>query len=398
MTLAKFNYSLILKFKCMKRLCVILLFAGVIVSCKKEINQITGKNEDQVNVQNQNESSLTKLDYFKMLTKQFLTTAQKSLNFKKWVYSSCFAQDSGDYYISIYDLLSRNEQENFKYWTEAEANYIKVDIINNIKSIDLENEDYYTAPIVFVPFIEDINIDSLLNNCPTGAPKAVISMQYDSASTHCLGYTLGSNEEDTLTVFANNIDENYAWSHDLWVFGQEEVNDNTVTAGRSTNSSHGSPDIERVNGRAEYGAIIQVTNINQLESWVAGKLEFRYYVFNAAGTKIKDKILPKLKRKDAKNMQWKDFNDFIANWNISNIGNFMIEGWIELDGGPSNSNINFPIPPACTGCPSISVSVSKQRDDQNMGQSIVQFTDPVQPTDPTATVYGISYANFRRKH
>ena len=32
-----------------------------------------------------------------------------------------------------------------------------------------------------------------------------------------------------------------------------------------------------------------------------------------------------------------------------------------------------------------------------MGQSIVQFTDPVQPTDPTGTVYGISYANFKKK-
>lgn len=54
--------------------------------------------------------------------------------------------------------------------------------------------------------------------------------------------------------------------------------------------------VERVNGEAEYGTIIQVTNLGALETWVKEKFEFKYIVFNASGTQIKDRGFGKVKR------------------------------------------------------------------------------------------------------
>jgi hypothetical protein len=149
---------------------------------------------------------------------------------------------------------------------------------------------------------------------------------------------------------------------------------------------------ERFDGQIENGGIIQVTNISAIESWVANRLEFRYYVYSSNGTKVKDKSFGRWKRKHFKDLKWHDFNDFLFYWNVSNIGNWNVEGWIEEDGGQSAS-IQYTIPPP-PGQPGVGVSVnipSRQRDD-NMGQTIIQFSDPI------TTVYGISYANIKRKN
>jgi hypothetical protein len=324
-----------------------------------------------------------KLDLFKALAEKFLTKAKYSLDFKKMIYSACFAEPYGDYYIRIEDVLNKNEELNHEFWSIEEAQLIQ-NILDSIQQIDEENNDEFTQPTVFVPFIEDLAIDSLLLQCPTGTPDAAIAMEYDSSSTYCTGYNL--DESNRLYDFANNIDEGYAWAHDLWVFGQEE----NITNGTGSADDYTQIQGDRYDGIREYGGIIQVTNIGAIEPWVSGKLELKYFVFDQYGTKIKEKEFEKTKRKKFKNWNWVDYNDFIGYWNLSNIGNWMIEAWIEVDGGGA-STISQTIPPPCTGCPSTSISYSVQNHDDIMGQSIVQFTDPY------STMYGISHANFQRK-
>jgi hypothetical protein len=127
----------------------------------------------------------------------------------------------------------------------------------------------------------------------------------------------------------------------------------------------------------------------KIESWVHGKLEFKYFVISSNGTKIKEKGFGKWARKYFKDRKWKDFSDFLAYWNRANIGDYQVEAWIEEDGGQSNSySISMP---AQNGAPGYSVNVPSHDRDDKLGQSIVQFTDPL------ATVYGITYMNFKRK-
>jgi len=147
----------------------------------------------------------------------------------------------------------------------------------------------------------------------------------------------------------------------------------------------------RNNGDAEYGGIIQVTDLGALESWINGKLEFRYRVFIASGTNVKNRAFGKYARSNFRDQKWKDFGDFLFYWNTANIGNFTIEGWIEEDGGNSTNTISQTFPSTCTGCPATTISYTKQSSDQDLGPTIVQFTDP------TETVYNISYANIKRR-
>ena len=86
-----------------------------------------------------------------------------------------------------------------------------------------------------------------------------------------------------------------------------------------------------------------------------------------------------------------DFDDFIANWNINNIGNWMIEAWIEVDNGTETVTTSQTLPAPCTGCPSTTISYTRQKRDDEMGQSIIQFSDDYD------TVYGITAANIKRK-
>jgi hypothetical protein len=384
----------------MKKLIALLLLATgfAFVSCKKEIapkETVTPPKTETEPVAQQ--SPTTKLDYFKLLAEKFLVTAKYSADFKEWLYTSCYAERHGDYYVRVKELLDEHVERGYQFWTNEEIDDIQ-EILNNIREIDINSEENdFTPPIVFIPFVEDINMDSLLAELPAATPGAVISMEYNDATATCPGYTLNDNDE--LHHLASDINETYAWSHDLWVFGQEEVLDDNI-GGRVVNTfpSTGHSHTNRVDGRAENGGIIQVTDLGAIEKWTAGKFEFRYFIYSASGVKIKDKNFPQRKRKNFRNDAWYDFQDFIANWNIANIGNFMVEGWIERDGGFQSNTVSISIPSGCQGCPSMTVSVTKQKADDDLGQSIVQFTDPVQPTDPTTTVYGISYSNFKRKH
>ena len=372
----------------MKKLFLSALIFFFLLGCKKDIYKpmLLTNSSDKSTKQATGSLLLNKLDYFKLLTHEFLTSAKNSQDFKKWIYESCYAQDSGDYYVPVYDLLDKNERLGYCYWDVNKANYIREEIVDKIKEIDVLNDEIYGSPIVFVTSLEDINIDSLSMNIPITNPIACIGLEYDSITTYCPGYSI--DFKDSLICVSTTIDENYAWSHDVWVFGQEEpgVENGIVNLGNNLNFF-----LSRVDGAAEYGGIVKVSNISKLESWVGGKLEFSFYVYGGAGTQLSYVKFPRIKRKHFKDQNWYDYNSFLFYWNRANIGDWQIEGWIERDGGKSSAiSVSIPPPPNYPG-PSITLSIPAEDRDDDCGRKIVQFSDPI------TTIYPISYMSFKRK-
>lgn len=306
----------------------------------------------------------------------------RSRDVREYVLNECLKQKHGDYNVYIVDVVNA-----FKDDAALQKSIGNIQaLIPKVKAVCNGRE-----PIIFYPraeTIEDRRIKSAASRTssenlqePVGVFEEVYNPDYSSP-----GYYVDYNNGQ-LTFF-QDITEEYAWENDVWVIGEEE----NVSAGNMV------PAVEdfnlnpaRINGEAEYGGIIQVTNMNALEHWTAGKFEFRYVVNMASGPIIKDKAFGKTKRKYFRNEKWHDYNDFIANWNTPNIGDWMIEGWIEEDGGNSTTDISQTFPAPCTGCVSTTVSYTKQNKDQDMGRSLVQFSDN------KGQQYGVSYANFKRK-
>lgn len=206
-------------------------------------------------------------------------------------------------------------------------------------------------------------------------------------------------------TYSNCIDEAYAWDHDVWVLGYEEV----VSPGNdvaSTNDSRAwvSNNSDRYEGYSEGGGWVQVYDINGIEPWVKGKLEFKYFVNNSTGTLIKDRVFGKWSRSNFDSdpntgPAWVMLGDFIGNWNTSVWGNVTYEHWIEEDGGSSSSltqNISYTLN-GQTYTTTITIP-ARDRDD-DLGMANVQFTDNVFSIPYTTSygaVYTLNHMNVKR--
>lgn len=311
-----------------------------------------------------------------------ILTMSKNMDFHRYVLNECLKQKHGEYNVYLADIVN-----NYKANADFKGSIEKIEsLIPKIKVLS-----YGREPLIYYPKAETIEDQNKVNTRtepgnsttfeePVGVFQEVYNTDYSSP-----GFYVESSTGQ-LTFF-QNITEDYAWENDVWVIGEEEnvSSGNMIPAVEDLTLNGG-----RVNGEAEKGGILQVTNLNALEHWTAGKFEFKYFVHNAFGTEIKKRAFGKTKRKYFRDKKWYDYNDFIANWNTANIGNWMIESWIEEDyGEPLNVSNTFPAP--CTGCPTTTISYSIKEHDEEMDRSMVQFTDS------KSQVYNISYANFKRK-
>lgn len=350
-----------------------------LISCKKDIkyDHLTSVNSDVFELKTK----------YKELASVIISTAIKNKKFKKIVYDECIKEKFGDYYVRIDELIALNK--SYTFWDNK-----TVQILETLQN-DIKNKTERNVTI-FIPSMENIKLKVPLNNNSLLSKEnnfiydetlyTVIADEYLPTDQTCPGYVV--NTDGNLSYY-QTIDESFAWENDVWVFGQEEgdpTNDTTLNILES----------DRANGQTEFGAIIQITDFSQIEPWVTGKVELKYFVYNAFGTIIKEKEFPKTKRKNIKAPTWKDYGDFITNWNTNNIGNWMIEGWVEQDNrgsaGGNTTSISQSFPSACTGCPSTSIGYTIKKTDYDMGRTIIQFSDPI------SQIYGISYANVKRKN
>lgn len=325
------------------------------------------------------EAKTPKTDQLRALTESILRTAKLSPEFKKYVYTICAKQPYGDYYIRVSDIISYNAKNNYVFWGEKQTAYIEC-LVKSIQTADSKRPE---EPIIFIPFLEDRDVEKVTSEYMTRNPEGVIGDEYEPETEKCPSYIIGENEQ---LARLEPRDEEYAWNNDLWVINQEEVVDEAFPVAMPPSF----PELTRFNGQTERGGIINVTNIGQIESWINGKVELKFFVFSQSGAKTNEIATGKTKRNDVKN-KWKDFNYFLFYWNTSNIGNYVIEAWIEQDGG-STTTVSQNIPAPCTGCPSTSISYTTKNDDDLMGQSIIQFSDPI------STEYNISYAKIKHKN
>jgi hypothetical protein len=337
------------------------------------------KKTNQLEVPQDNQDQ-QKLNTLRKETLTLLLQSAKSNEVKKLVLNECLKQSHGDYYVKIADLSSkiRNIPGNE---TTAE----KLASLAQKTKIESGGRD----AILFYPRAETIENNRKQRTRvrayeeqlydPIGVYQEVINSDYSSP-----GYIVNNGYS---LVFYQNITEDYAWENDVWVIGEEEnVSDENMIAAPEDISG------ARVQGQSEYGGIIQCTDLNAIEHWTIGKLEFRFYVFDTNGKKIADRRFGKWRRVHFRDQKWHDFIHFIGNWNSSAFGNLMYENWWEEDGGQSASvTISIP-PPAGQPGPTISTTIPSQNRDDDLGWATIQFSDPI------TQVYNISFANIKRRN
>jgi hypothetical protein len=338
-------------------------------------------------------------DYKEALQDMALFFAQKaagSLQFKSFVYEQCYKQEYGDYYVRVEELKDLMFEHGLIDESEK----------NNLEEIlERYNCSAENAAVLFIPHLEEVSANYFTMpqaTCPQGAPIITFGYTYDVNTATTTKYTLNYNE--LLPHPEEPITEEFAWNweNDVWVFNVEEVcsADNMVKAPGDTLTVFNDdlptlePFVERVDGKKEWGGMIQVTNLNNIESWINGKVEFKYFVNSSNGTLLKEVPFGKWKRKNFKHQRWHNFNDLIGFWNLSVWGPMQLERWIEEDGGSSTINIQQSIN-AGSGWPTITINHSIQNRDQNLGSANVQFTDPSLP-DLNYTVYNLYSLNFAR--
>lgn len=338
---------------------VVLLTIGLCSSCDTPI----------VNQRATPLSSDTPLEELQLNAMVEILTLLKEPEFKKYILDECLKQKHGDYNVHIKDIVS-HYQEVDRY----KKSMARLDSIVTLIKPMVDNRE----PLVFYPRAETIEDER------NGSTIARTKEEIYQEPIGVIQPPLNSEPPEGTTGFRVNrgggwqwvqsVTEADAWDNDIFVIGTDE---NVEMYGG------------RTNGGAEFAGQIQVTNLNSIEHWTSGKLEFKLIVRSANNVEISNRDFGKVSRRNFRNQAWYDFGHSVGNWNTANWGNYTIENWWERDGGGTSSTTISA--PAANGLPGISYTVNHGSDDNSFGTSMVQFTDPV------TQVYQISYMNFKRR-
>lgn len=366
-----------------KKTLAVILAACCLFACKKELtpSQPTDQNSEVDALPgNPPPGAASQLQCYKLLAKEVLKTTTLSSKFVPIVYQECVENDKNghDFTIKLSRLLQLDSIHNF-FGTRRQ------DITQLVDCIRTSDPEKSEDPLIFVPFLEDRDLDSVITHCGTGMPQICVAPEYNDVDATCPSYDLDNSGNLTQRAFTT---EELAWGGPIWVLNQEEdVAPGQPNTGSGTSQTMGL----RANGYKEYCGNIQITNLGKVESWVNGKVEMRIVVHGANGQDVKSKTFDKVKRKHFRDSAWYDYGEFLTNWNTGNLGNYMFERWYEIDGGRDKTITHTyasPIP----GLPSVTVTFTIPRKSESLDGSIVQFSD-----DPDATIYGITYMNFKRR-
>jgi hypothetical protein len=304
----------------------------------------------------------------------------KEDQFRQFILKESLKQKHGDYNVYVRDIIAAySEVDKYK----QSMNTLST-LVEHIRPL-VGNE-----PLVFYPRAETIEDEMISSkNARTSEivmaePLGVFQIREGGNSNRVNDMPEGPVDAyrayvNGTWVWVQTVDEEYAWETDIYVIGYEE----NVSAENMVQTGF------RTNGEAEYGGLIQVTNINGIEHWTNGKLEFRLVVAGASGAPPQNMPFGKWKRKNFRDNRWHDFNYFIGNWNTSTYGPWMSESWIEEDGGVSTSTTITA--PASNGFPGYSITIPSKDQDDKLGTFTVQFTDS------KSQIYNVQYANIKRR-
>jgi hypothetical protein len=329
-----------------------------------------------------------------------LQAYQETPAIKEVVVAQCLKQEQGDYTVRIETLISKLKANNLGSATT----------INNLQAgfQKLLTVSPGGIPQIFVPSVENLDpkIKRPDNYIPTEANGEAVDFlvsgdDIPAAGDSYPGYVLDNNNN---LIYSGMINEAFAWDHDVSVIGFEEVCSPENSFGHPADTVYNPTSYEpptgteevRVDGRQEWGGIIQVTDMNGIEPWTQGKFEFKYYVNASGGTALKAKGFGKWRRKNFREEKWVHFQDFIGTWNLANWGPMQLERWTELDDQFGvKTTVSTNINPG-QGWPSTTITHTFDIDDDDLGVANVQFTDPAGSSSPVTT-YTLTHMNFRRE-
>lgn len=389
---------------------------------------------------------------------EIIKIAKTSSEFKKTVEQECLRQVRGDYNVALDRLLEIDKQHSI-IPTGNKEHFI--DLVNSMK---IYGEG--RMPIIFVPVMEsrdpvlinktvitsstsdETNLKGYAINSATRTNSGIIMVDRDNevrVTTQITNSITSNTVRNKVNLLPDDpidtedpgnggetgggstcsppyyypgyiidnygnlsyyscINEEFAWANDVWVLGYEEEElspDNQVA---SPNDVEAWTTTSRYEGIKEYGGHIQVLDLGQIESWVNGKPEFKYFVYNSTGTLIKEHAFGKWRRSHFRNQQWFAIGgDLIGYWNTSTWGPITYERWIEEDGGSSIA-LNYTISYTINGVSySSTISSPARSRDEDLGLANVQFTDPsffipLANTPSNRTIYTLNFMNMQREH
>ena len=317
--------------------------------------------------------------------------------FKESIFNETVKQKSGDYDVELSDL-----SKNLKIHTELTESLSQISSLSQQfekESNGVKLKLYYPRAATFEK--QGITKPNFEGKSSLDTPEIVIMNTFNEDYSSP-AYQL---DEKGDIVFAQNVTEEYANNNDIYVIGSESITTiqpiapiaPEIDPDDPTGGGGGGPTptyTYRTEGRPEYGGKIQVTDMNAIEHWTAGKFEFRVIVFNATGKIIKDKRFNDRARDNFKDKRWYDFNEFYFNWYQSNIGAYTIEKWIEIDDpifGSAGTEVTISVPPATSGGPTTTIKYTTKESDDDLGLTIIQFPDRVGQS------YGLNHMNIKRK-
>ncbi len=382
--------------KTQKHIFILLFLSLTMVTCNDNTENLEGEPitdqeaksfEEQIMAIPNNTFENTELiTAYSEVMKQVLTMA-KDADFRSFVFENVqIANENDEDYVLELASMTKKLKSSQKF--DRSASKLE-SIVSKIQNL---NEG--AVPMVFFPKAETIEDNLIANKGYDVAknlkePIAVLKGAYNNDYS-APGYKLNSKGK---LVYDRDVTEDDAWENDVYVIGTaekmspsskrcEEMQRSKDCYSGGGGTGGGGNSNSRVDGKAEYGGLIQVTDLNEIEHWFSGKLEMQIIVAGvkgSAGTIIKNRKFPKVKRKHFKNNKWYDFNDFLFNWNKANLGEWNVEKWIERDGGKSaETSLTLPGQAATStspATPTYTVKIPSEDLDDDLGSSIVQFSD-----------------------
>jgi len=381
----------------------------ILSSCKKESAQVTDKATlDSKNLSKGIDKSKV-LDLEHGIAKSLAKIYAGNHDFKKALENLCLKQKHGDYYTRLSEIFTENSLQKLASPDQIES------ITSLVKQMKAANSG--REPIVFIPSVENLDPEiikprialnsinepnsndtlKVIQRLPPETDKTIYVFGENGGedNKYYPGYTM--DESGSLTYYGM-ISESFAWNNPVVVIGIEEessyIPDDTDPAALNPVKVLS----QRNPSRLEIGGRILVTDISQIESWVRGKLEMKYFVNSSSGTLIKERAFAPIRRGDINN-RWVELNDPIGHWDVNIWGLYQYERWIEEDGGSSTTTITTPVTPVAGG-PTYTFSTTIKKDDNNCGLASVGYNDTFYgevPLLPSGwTIYYISYMNFQR--
>lgn len=387
-----------------KKLAVGLVLLSFLVSCTQEplteenhptlISELNANSFKEIVLNTQTHPVLNDSQFglLEKISKEIILLAQQP-KFREQIFSESVQQQSGDFDFELSNLNVNSKSNSKNSFVFEEISSLSKKFEQETGGIKLKL--YYPHAARFDK--ENGANFRASNKTKVDNPEIVLMNNYNEDYS---SPAFQINDKGEL-VFSKNVTEDYAANNNVYIIGSESISTNKdellmpedpYLGGGGGEGGGGTPVLTyRTEGRAEYGGKIQITDINEIEHWTAGRLEMRIVVVNSSGAVIKDKQFPKRDRSNFKDKRWYDFNEFLFNWNTQYIGSWNVETWFEVDGGSDKTFTITSPPPSGTSGPTISATVNVKAQDNNLGKSIVQFPDKIQQ------VYGISFMNFQRK-